>query len=78
MTQKARQSYGFYCGLLKARFEIFTKVNIQVEVFWVVTPFKSVVVGYRRFGGPCGLQLQGELDLGYDFHFSSRWPTERT
>jgi len=27
-------------------------MEIQVEVFWVVTPC-SVVVGYQRFSGPC-------------------------
>jgi hypothetical protein len=30
------------------RFEVFTAVEIQVEVFWVVTPC-SVVVGYQSF-----------------------------
>jgi len=30
-----------------------------VEVFWVVTPC-SVMVGYKRFGGPCCVHLQGE------------------
>jgi hypothetical protein len=34
-----------------ARFEVFMAVNIQVEVFWVVTPC-NVAVGYRRFGIP--------------------------
>jgi hypothetical protein len=29
-----------------------TTVNIQVVVFWVVSPC-SVVVGYKRFGWPC-------------------------
>jgi hypothetical protein len=38
--------------------DIYTTVNIQVEVFWVVTPC-SAVVGYHRFGGPCCLHLQG-------------------
>jgi hypothetical protein len=33
-----------------ARFEVFTAVKIQVQVYWVLTPC-SVVVGYRRFGG---------------------------
>jgi hypothetical protein len=33
---------------------------MQVEVFWVVTPY-SVVVGYQRFRGPCCLHLQGEV-----------------
>jgi hypothetical protein len=32
----------------------FTAVMFQVEVFWFVTPC-SVVVGYRRFRGPCYL-----------------------
>jgi len=36
-------------------------MKIQVAVFWVMTPC-SDVVGYRRFGGPCCLRLQGELD----------------
>jgi hypothetical protein len=30
---------------------------VQVVVCWVVT-LRSVVVGYRRFGGPCCLHLQ--------------------
>jgi hypothetical protein len=38
------------------RFEAFTTVKIQVDVFYVVTPW-SVVVGYRRFGGPCCLHF---------------------
>jgi hypothetical protein len=41
-----------------AMFEVFTAVKIQIEVFWVVTPC-SVVLGYRRFGGPYCLHLQG-------------------
>jgi hypothetical protein len=32
--------------LFDLRFEIFTAVKIQVEVFWVVMPC-SVVVGYQ-------------------------------
>jgi hypothetical protein len=31
--------------------------NFHVEVFWVLTPC-SVVLGYRRFRGPCCLHLQ--------------------
>jgi hypothetical protein len=38
---------------------VFTAEKIQVEVFWVMTPC-SVVVGYRRFGGPRCLHLRGE------------------
>jgi hypothetical protein len=34
----------------------------QVEVFWDVTPY-SVVVGYQRFGGPCCIHLQGEVEI---------------
>jgi len=30
--------------------------KIQVEIFWAVMP-RGVVVGYRRFGGPCCLHL---------------------
>jgi hypothetical protein len=43
------------------RFEVFTAVMFQVEVFWVVTPC-SVAVGYRHFIDPCYLHLQGELE----------------
>jgi len=43
-----------------SRFEIFTTMNIQVNIFWVITPC-SFVVGYQRFGGLCCLHLQGEV-----------------
>jgi hypothetical protein len=33
------------------RFEVLTVVEIQIEVFWVVTQC-SAVVGYQRFRGP--------------------------
>jgi hypothetical protein len=35
---------------------------IQVEVLWVVPPC-DVVVGYRRFGEPCYLHIQGEVKI---------------
>jgi hypothetical protein len=35
-------------------------VNIEVEVFWVVTLCR-IVVGYRRFRGLCHLHLQVEV-----------------
>jgi hypothetical protein len=39
-------------------------MNIQVPVFWVMTPFGDAV-GYQRFGESCCLRLQGEGgDLG--------------
>jgi hypothetical protein len=48
------------------RFEVSAAVRIQVEVFWVVTPY-SIVVGYQRFGGPCCFPLHpddgGSMDL---------------
>jgi hypothetical protein len=44
------------------RSEVFTATNIQVVVFWVLTPF-SDVVGYQRFGRPCCLHLQGEVKM---------------
>jgi len=34
----------------------------QVEFFCVVTPC-SVAIGYRRFGGPLCLHLQGEVKM---------------
>jgi hypothetical protein len=40
-------------------FEIFTAVKILVQIFGVVTPC-NVLVGYKRFRGPCFLHLQGE------------------
>jgi hypothetical protein len=43
-----------------ARFEVFTVVKIEVEVFWVVTPC-SAVAGYQHFRGPCCLLLQDEV-----------------
>jgi hypothetical protein len=43
---------------LRVRFDVFTTVEIQVEVFWVVTPCS--VVGYRRLRGPYCLQLHTE------------------
>jgi len=39
------------------RFEVFTAVNIQVMVFWIVISC-CVVVGYQHFEGPCCLHLQ--------------------
>jgi len=49
-----------------ARFEVFTAVKIQVEVFRVVTPCNVVIV-YQRFGGPNCFTLhpedKGNMDL---------------
>jgi len=47
--------------LLMCKTEASTALNIPVEVFWVMTPC-SVPVGYQRFGGPCCLPLQGEVN----------------
>jgi len=41
------------------RFEIFTAVEIQVEVFWVVTAC-SIVVGYQCHRGPNCLHFHVE------------------
>jgi hypothetical protein len=41
------------------RFEVFMSVNIQVSVFWVLTPC-SVAVGYQHFGQPFCFHLQRE------------------
>jgi hypothetical protein len=53
LVSKSQEINGYY-----ARYEVFTAVKIQVDVFWVVTPC-SVVVGYRRFRGPCYIHLLG-------------------
>jgi hypothetical protein len=47
-----------------AAFDVLTavKINILIEVFWVVMPC-SVLVGYQRFGGTCFLCLQGESSM---------------
>jgi hypothetical protein len=42
--------------VVDARFEVFMAVEIQVEVFWLLTS-RSVVAGYQRFGEPCCLCL---------------------
>jgi hypothetical protein len=34
-----------------ASFEVFTAVEIEVQVFWVVAPC-SVILGYQHFRGP--------------------------
>jgi len=46
----------FLNNYLAMRFEVFTVVKIQVEVFWVVMPC-SVVAGHQQFGGTCCLHL---------------------
>jgi len=49
-----------YYYTLDAKFEVFTAIIIQVQVFCVVTPC-SVVVGYQSFGGHRHIHLQGEV-----------------
>jgi len=41
-------------------FRICFETQIQVVIFWVVTPCNDVV-GYQRFGGPCCLHLQNTI-----------------
>jgi len=50
--------------LIHATFQAFTEVNIQVEVFWVVTPC-SIVVGYYHFRSSPFLHPEngGSMDL---------------
>jgi len=38
--------------------EVTMAVEIQVQVFWVLTSC-SVAAGYQHFGGPCCLHHQG-------------------
>jgi len=44
------------------RFEVFTAVDIQVGVFWVVMPSTDVVL-YQCFGGLCYLHLWVTLKM---------------
>jgi hypothetical protein len=44
------------------RFEVFKATKIQVAVFWVVT-LCTDVAGFKRFGGPPCLHLQGEVKI---------------
>jgi hypothetical protein len=39
---------------LDARFEVFRAMEIQVEIFWIMTQ-RSVVLGCKLFGGSCCL-----------------------
>jgi hypothetical protein len=41
------------------RFEVYTAVKIHVKFVCVVTPCNAAT-GYKRFGGPCCIHLQGE------------------
>jgi hypothetical protein len=65
-TLSTRSSPEFFfkmnSGVMKllARFEVFTVFNIQVAVFWIITPCSNV--GYQRFRGPRCLHLQGEVN----------------
>jgi hypothetical protein len=43
-----------------ARFEVYTALDILVEVLWVVTPC-SIVMGYHRFRDLWYRHLQGEV-----------------
>jgi len=45
-----------------AKFEAFTAVIFQAEVYWDVTPC-NIAVGYQHFRGPCFFPLQG-ADVG--------------
>jgi hypothetical protein len=40
-----------FLAILKRDFRFVGTVKIQVEVFWVVTPW-TVAVGYQHFEGP--------------------------
>jgi len=47
-----------------ARFEAFTAVMFQIEVFWIQIPC-SFVVGYEGIGGSCCFHLQGEVKAAW-------------
>jgi len=50
------------CSKLKIFGKESNKSKLQFEVLWVTTPC-SILVGYRRFRGPCCLHLQGEMKM---------------
>jgi hypothetical protein len=51
----------------RLRYEVFTEVKIQVEVFWVLMSC-SVVVGYQCFAGLCCFHLHPEvIDLKHPY-----------
>jgi hypothetical protein len=52
---------GHETGVNNTKFEAFTAVKIQVDVFWVV--MCSDIIGYRRFRRPCCLHLHGEVKM---------------
>jgi len=64
------ETHGVLCFELQVReqqdfirlagFLVFAALKIQVEVFWVMTPY-NVAVGYHSFGGPCCLHLQAKV-----------------
>jgi hypothetical protein len=64
-----------WCSL--TRFEAFTVVKIQVEVFWVVTPCNVMVV-YQRVRGPCYLHLHPADGSGIDLRHVGILPQHYT
>jgi hypothetical protein len=46
-----------------SRLEVFTAMEINIVVFWVVTTCGDLV-GYQRFGGPCCLHLILKTNVG--------------
>jgi hypothetical protein len=59
MVRSEIKSSRNFINSIITRFEVFTEMKVQVDVFCVVIPC-GLVVGYRRFGGPCCLRLEGE------------------
>jgi hypothetical protein len=57
-------------GISYASFEDFTAVIFQVEVYWGVT-LCNVVVGCKRFEGPCCVHLQGEVKMEAALNFET-------
>jgi len=62
-----------------ARFDVYTALNVQILVFWVVAQCE-VLIRYQRFGRPCSLHIQGEvsgvqvtLQLTVSYSVSPSW-----
>jgi hypothetical protein len=51
----------------KTEFEAFMAVMFPVEVFWMLT-LCSVVVGYRRFGGPYSTEVAWKCETLVTYH----------
>jgi hypothetical protein len=50
--------------IILSRYEAFMVMKINVEIYWVVTPY-GVAVGYQHFRRPWYLHLQGGVNVAF-------------